>query len=216
MTLAKSATPTAVVRSDRRGRLLVRAEQRHLILEAFDASALSAMAFSRQHGLCYSTFGSWVHKRRKDAIAQPSLWRRIGQEHSDSFDYQPGRVFVRRLIRHVFVSIADRDVAPVTAKLPPRLQDVLTAAHGLIAHTLISKYCDHLPFYRQEKILATRHGVDIGRNTLRRWTELAAFWLQPIYQRIHSQLLAGDYIQADETPVKYLAPVAGKANQGYL
>ncbi len=148
--------------------------------------------------------------------ACPDAWRRIGQEHSDSLDYQPGRIFVRRLIRPVFVSIADRDAAPVTAKLPPRLQDGLTAAPGLIAHTLISKYCDHLPFYRQEKILATRHGVDIGRNTLCRWAELAAFWLQPIYQRIHAQLLAGDYLQADETPVKYLAPGTGKTRQGYL
>ena len=147
--------------------------------------------------------------------ACPDAWRRIGQEHSDSLDYQPGRIFVR-LIRPVFVRISDRDAAPVTAKLPPRLQDGLTAAPGLIAHTLISKYCDHLPFYRQEKILATRHGVDIGRNTLCRWAELAAFWLRPIYQCIHAQLLAGDYLQVDETPVKYLAPGTGKTGQGYL
>jgi len=72
MTLAKSVTPVAVIRSDRRGRFLVRAEQRRLILQAFDASSLSAMAFSRQHGLCYSTFANWVQKRRKDAAAPPS------------------------------------------------------------------------------------------------------------------------------------------------
>lgn len=148
--------------------------------------------------------------------ACPDAWRRIGQEHSDSLDYQPGRIFVRRLIRPVFVPIADRDAAPVTAKLPPRLQDGLTAAPGLIAHTLISKYCDHLPFYRQEKILATRHRVDIGRNTLCRWAELAAFWLRPVYQNIHARLLAADYLQADETPVKHLAPGTGKTGQGYL
>lgn len=148
--------------------------------------------------------------------ACPDAWRRIGQEHSDSLDYQPGRIFVRRLIRPVFVRTSDRDAAPVTAKLPPRLQDGLTAAPGLIAHTLVSKYCDHLPFYRQEKILATRHGVDIGRNTMCRWAELAAFWLQPIYQSIHRNVLASGYLQADETPVKYLAPGTGKTRQGYL
>lgn len=67
MTLAKSVGPADMVRSDRRGRLLVRAQQRALILEAFDASALSGMAFCRQHGLSYSTFAGWIQKRRKNA-----------------------------------------------------------------------------------------------------------------------------------------------------
>lgn len=142
--------------------------------------------------------------------ACPDAWRRIGEEHSDSLDYQPGRVFIRRLVRPVFVKVADRDAAPVTAKLPPRLQDGLTAAPGLIAHVLVSKYCDHLPFYRQEKILATRHGIDIGRNTMCRWADLATFWLRPLYQRIHEGLLESHYLQADETPVKYLAPVLAR------
>ena len=148
--------------------------------------------------------------------ACPEAWRRIGQEHSDSLDYQPGRIFIRRLVRPTYVRVADRDAAPVTAKLPPRLQDGLTASPGLIAHALVSKYCDHLPFYRQEKILASRHGVEIGRNTLCRWAELAAFWLQPLYQKIHARLLAGACLQADETPVKYLAPGTGKTGQGYF
>lgn len=148
--------------------------------------------------------------------ACPEAWRRIGEERSESLDYQPGRIFIRRLIRPTYVRIADRDAAPVTAGLPPRLQDGLTASPGLIAHLLISKFCDHLPFYRQEKILSSRHGVGIGRNTMCRWAELAAFWLCPLYQRIHRDLLAGSYLQADETPVKYLVPGRGGAATGYL
>ncbi|BCU78065.1 IS66 family transposase [Luteolibacter sp. LG18] len=148
--------------------------------------------------------------------ACPEAWRRIGEERSDQLDYQPGRIFIRRLIRPTYVRVADRDAAPVTAKLPPRLQDGLTATPALIAHALVSKYCDHLPFYRQEQILARRHGVAIGRNTLCRWAELAAFWLKPLYRHIHEDLLAGDYLQADETPVKYLAPGTGKTGLGYL
>lgn len=148
--------------------------------------------------------------------ASPDAWRRIGEERSDSLDYQPGKVFIRRLVRPVFVKIADREAAPVTAKLPPRLQDSLTAAPGLIAHVLVSKYCDHLPFYRQEKILSSRHGVEIGRNTMCRWAELATFWLRPLYRQIHEELLGNGYLQADETPVKYLAPGTGKASTGYL
>lgn len=145
--------------------------------------------------------------------ACPEAWRRIGEEKCDSLDYQPGKVFIRRLVRPVFVKIADRDAAPVTAKLPPRLQDGLTAAPGLIAHVLVSKYCDHLPFYRQEKILATRHGVDIGRNTMCRWAELAAFWLKPLYLRIHDGLLQGSYLQADETPIGISLPAPARRDK---
>jgi hypothetical protein len=55
-----------LIRADRRGRLLVRAEQRAAILKAFDESSLSAMAFCRQHGLSYSTFATWIQKRRRE------------------------------------------------------------------------------------------------------------------------------------------------------
>lgn len=107
--------------------------------------------------------------------ACPDAWRRIGEQHSDQLDYQPAKIFIRRLVRPTYVRVSDRDAPPLTAKLPPRLQDGLSAAPGLIAHVLVAKFCDHLPFYRQETILATRHGVQIGRNTLCRWAELATF-----------------------------------------
>ena len=121
------------------------------------------------------------------------------EEHSDHLDYQPAKIFIRRLIRPTYVKIADREAAPVTAKLPPGLQDRLTATPGLIAHTIVSKNCDHLP-YRQEKILATRHGVEIDRNNLCRWAGLVTFWFKPLYQRIHAGLHASDYQMDRGTP----------------
>jgi hypothetical protein len=62
MTFANSdKSPSAsVIRADRKGRLLIRAEQRAAILQAFDDSALSAMAFCRQHSISYSTFATWM------------------------------------------------------------------------------------------------------------------------------------------------------------
>lgn len=102
MTLAKSVGPTDVVRSDRRGRLLVRARQRALILEAFDASALSGMAFCRQHGLSYSTFANWIQKRRKDG-AIPSIVHDAARE--------------KPLFAEVIIP-----QAPVSPKPPPALK----------------------------------------------------------------------------------------------
>ena len=148
--------------------------------------------------------------------AAPAEWRRIGEEVSEQLDYEPGRFLRRRLIRPKYVRKADRDAAPIIAPLPARLQDRSLPAPGLLAHVLVGKYCDHLPLYRQERIFATRHGVNLPRQTLARWVELAADWLEPICRQIQAGVLAGGYVQVDETPVDYLDPGGGRTGQGYL
>ena len=117
-----------------------------------------------------------------DAVkAQPEAWRCIGQEVSEELDYEPGRFLRRRTIRRKYVHKQDHDRAPIVAPLPERLQERGLAAPGLLAHVLVSKYCDHLPLYRQEQIYRQRHGVALPRQTLARWVELAADRLRPIY-----------------------------------
>lgn len=148
--------------------------------------------------------------------AAPEQWRRIGEEVSEQLDYEPGRFLRRRLVRPKYVRKDDRDAAPVIAPLPARLQDGSLPTPGLLAHVLVSKYCDHLPLYRQEKIYARRHGVNLPRQTLARWVELAADRLQPIYREIKSGVMSGGYVQVDETPVDYLDPGRGRTGQGYL
>ena len=102
------------------------------------------------------------------------------------------------------------------AALPERLLDRSLPAPGLLAHIVVGKYCDHLPLYRQEQIYAQRHGVHLPRQSLARWVELTAEWLQPIYEQIRTGVMGGGYVQVDETPVDYLAPGHGKTKQGYL
>ena len=147
---------------------------------------------------------------------QPEAWRCIGQEVSEQLDYEPARFLRRRTIRRKYVHRADPDRAPLIAPLPERLQDRSLAAPGLLAHILVSKYCDHLPLYRQEHIFALRHGVLLPRQTLARWVGLAADWLKPIYEHIRTGVLAGGYVQIDETPIRYLAPGHGQTKHGYL
>jgi transposase len=148
--------------------------------------------------------------------AQPQNWRQIGQEVTEQLDYEPGRFLKRRTVRRTYVHRTEPDSAPVTAALPPCLQERGLAAPGLLAHVLVSKYCDHLPLYRQEQIYAQRHGLNLPRQTLARWVELAADWLTPIYEQIRTGVLAGGYVQIDETPIEYLEPGYGKTKQGYL
>ena len=148
--------------------------------------------------------------------AQPEQWRCIGQEVSEQLDYEPARFLCRRLIRKKYVHRTEVDAVPVIAPLPERLLDRSLPAPGLLAQILVSKYCDHLPLYRQEQIYAQRHQVPLPRQTLARWVELAADWLRPIYEQIKTGVMADGYVQVDETPIHYLAPGHGQTKQGYL
>jgi transposase len=147
---------------------------------------------------------------------QPQAWRCIGQEVSEQLDYEPAHFLRRRIIRRKYVHRTDRDVAPLMAALPERLLDRSLPAPGLLAHILVGKYCDHLPLYRQEQIFLRRHRVHLPRQTLARWVGLAAEWLKPIYEQIRTGVMAGGYVQVDETPINYLEPGYGRARQGYL
>jgi transposase len=146
----------------------------------------------------------------------PEKWRCIGQEVSEQLDYEPARFLRRRIIRKKYVSRVDLDLAPVIAPLPECLQERGVAAPGLLAQVLVSKYCDHLPLYRQEQIFLRRHQVHLPRQTLARWVALAADWLKPIYEQIRTGVMAGGYVQVDETPVNYLEPGLGRTRQGYF
>jgi len=148
--------------------------------------------------------------------AEPEQWRCIGQEVSEQLDYEPARFLRRRTIRKKYVLRIKPDAAPVIAPLPGRLQDRSLPAPGLLAQILVAKYCDHLPLYRQEQIFLRRHQVHLPRQTLARWVELAADWLQPIYENIRTGVMAGGYVQVDETPVNYLEPGHGRTKQGYF
>jgi len=147
---------------------------------------------------------------------KPEAWRCIGQEVSEQLDFEPPRFLRRRTIRRKYVHRIDRDLAPMIAALPECLLDRSLPAPGLLAHILVSKYCDHLPLYRQEQIFLQRHRVHLPRQTLARWVELAADWLKPIYEHIRTGVLAGGYVQVDETPINYLEPGNGKTKQGYF
>ncbi len=146
----------------------------------------------------------------------PEQWRCIGSEVSEQLDYEPARFLRRRLVRRKYVSRLHPQEAPVVAELPPMLQERCTVAPGLLAQVIVSKYVDHLPLYRQEQIYWTRHGIWLPRQNLARWMGMVADWLKPIYQCIRTGVMAGGYVQVDETPVRYLEPGHGQTKTGYF
>ncbi len=146
----------------------------------------------------------------------PQAYRRIGEEVSEQLDYEPGRFLILRTVRPKYVKKSKREAPPVIAELPPKLIEGGIASPGLLSRIIIGKYCDHLPLYRQEKIFAQRHGVQIPRQSMARWVESVADWLHLVYEQIQRDMFAGSYVEADESPIKYLEPGAGKTRQGYL
>lgn len=147
--------------------------------------------------------------------ACPEAWRCIGEEVTEQLDYEPAHFFKRRIVRRKYARRDHPFAAPILASLDT-LQERCLAAPGLIAAIIVGKYVDHLPLYRQEQILATRHDVKIPRQTMAQWMGLAADWLRPIYEHIRTGVLGGGYVQVDETPIEYLAPGHGRTKLGYL
>jgi transposase len=152
----------------------------------------------------------------KEVQKAPEAWRLIGAEISEQLDYEPGRFLRRRLVRRKYVRRGDPEAIPVIAALPPSLQERCIAAPGLLAQIIVSKFCDHLPLYRQQSIFRNRYRVHLPRQTMARWIGLAADWLRPIYEEIRTGVMAGGYLQIDETPIRYLSPGHGQTKLGYF
>jgi transposase len=102
-----------------------------------------------------------------------------------------------------------------TAPRPPSPIARGLAAPGLLAHLIVSKFCDHLPLYRCERMLA-RFGVSLSRSTLCNWLAQSAGLLRPLWELLKGRVLQSRVIQTDDTPVRVQAQAAIAAHQGRL
>ena len=141
--------------------------------------------------------------------------REIGCEKSERFEYVPAKIIRHETLRPKLACPCGRGTVSI-APLPPSVIPQGQPGPGLVAHVLLSKYDDHLPLYRQQQQFE-RLGVNFPRQTLCDWVEKGAEWLQPIVREMKRELLAGDYLQVDETPVRVMDPeVRGRCATGYL
>ena len=143
----------------------------------------------------------------------------IGQDVSEQLDYVPAKVMVIEHVRLKYVCKAcEANAAPggpqiVTAEKPLAPVEKGLAAAGLLAHVIVSKYADHLPLYRLERILK-RHKIEIARSTLCDWMRQSAEALGPLYDAMARDVLASKVIHTDDTPVDVQAPGLGKTRTG--
>ncbi|MGI4793734.1 MAG: IS66 family transposase, partial [Janthinobacterium lividum] len=136
-----------------------------------------------------------------------------GATSSEMLDWIPAQIRVVRITRP---KRACRCCGTLhQAPAPERVLAGGLATPGLIVHVLVSRYCDHLPLYRQSRIFA-RHGLEISRSTLSGWIGAACWWLEALHERLVAHVMAGDRVFADDTPLPVLDPGRGRTKTGRL
>ena len=140
----------------------------------------------------------------------------IGYEQSEQLDVEPARFFVVVTKREKRACKGCAEGVK-TAALPARIIDKGLVSDRIVIDTLVFKYCDHLPLYRQSAILERETGVTISRATMDGWVMTVGGLLEPIKAAMGRELINGGYIQADETPVPVQThDKSGKNHQAYL
>ena len=139
---------------------------------------------------------------------------KIGEDRSERLDMVPAQFRVLVTIRPKY---ACRRCAEnvVQAHAPERVVPGGLPTEALIAHVIVSKFGDHLPFYRQAEIYA-RQGVTLDRATLGNWAGRACFHLQPVALRMRERLACAERVFMDETTAPVLEPGRGKTKTGYF
>ena len=139
--------------------------------------------------------------------------RQMGEDVTEVLEYVPESWKVIRHVRPKFsCRVCDTIVqAPATGLLARRLR------HGpsLLAHVVVAKYANHLPLYRQSEMYA-RSGIEIDRSSLTDDVGHVAKILSPLIDLLAKDVMASPTLHGDDTPVKVLAPGAGKTKTGRL
>ncbi len=165
------------------------------------------------------------HLPRQEVVHQPAAdgacicpdcgkgMAKLGEDITEVLDYVPGHFQVIRHVRPKYACTACDAITQASAPAMPTPRGRATPA--TLAHLLVSKYCDHLPLYRQSEIYA-REGLEIDRSTLGDWVGQAAWLLDPVVAAIRRHVFAAEKIHGDDTTVPVLAPGLGRTATGRL
>jgi transposase len=139
--------------------------------------------------------------------------RALGEDSSEVLEYVPEHWKVIKHVRPKYSCSACQKI--VQANAPSRPIERSYAGPGLLAHMLVSKFCDSIPYYRQSQIYA-RDGVELDRSTLADWGGAASTLVDPLLAALEDYVVAAHKLHADDTPIPVLAPGTGKTKSGRL
>jgi transposase len=103
----------------------------------------------------------------------------------------------------------------LTATSPQPLIERCYAGPALLAHLVVSRFADHIPYYREEDILA-RSGCSLHRATQWRWMRALAQLALPLVERFRERTMLSRVLGIDETPCAILCPERGRTRSAYL
>jgi transposase len=159
---------------------------------------------------------SHVHEPSTGACHCPECGgalRALGEDVSEVLEYVPEHWNVLKHVRPKYSCGACQKI--VQAAAPSRPIERGYAGPGLLAHVLVSKYCDHIPLYRQSQIYA-REGVELDRATLADWVGSISALVDPLIRALSDYVTGAYKLHADDTPIPVLAPGTGKTKSGRL
>jgi transposase len=137
----------------------------------------------------------------------------FGEDVSEMLEWVPEHFKVIRQVRPKLTCASCEKFIQAEAASRPIVRGI--AGPGLLAHVLVSKYCDHLPLYRQSEIYA-RDGVELDRSTMAEWVGGCSRLLEPLVEALRRHVMNAGKLHADDTPVPVLAPGHGKTKTGRL
>ena len=162
------------------------------------------------------------HLPRKTIVIEPdvdtSQMVKIGEEVTEILEIRSAKLFVRRIVRPKYANkqAEEGQKQIYIATQPEQAIPRCMAGTSLLVHILISKYCDHLPLYRQQKIFK-REGVLIPSSTLSDWVAAIGELLEPLYQKLRREVLRQIYLMADESKLQVQDKLkSGKSHRGFM
>jgi len=157
------------------------------------------------------------HLRRETIEIEPDEdvadGKRIGEEITELLEYTPGTFYVKQYVRPKYALPEDKGI--VIGTLPSLPIPRGNAGPGLLTHLLISKFQDHLPFYRQVQMFK-RADITIAESTISGWFSATCRLLEPLYDKLIEKVKQSNYLMADETPIPVLTKdKPGSTHKGY-
>jgi transposase len=125
--------------------------------------------------------------------------RPIGEETCERYEYVPASLTV---IEEACLKYACACTVRTAGKPPQPIEKSIAGA-SLLAQVIVSKWADHLPLHRQERIFA-RYGVTLSRKSMGGWMAQCAALVTPLYVAAKKVLFESKVIGTDDTGVKVL------------
>lgn len=165
-----------------------------------------------------------AHLPTREVIIEPqediTRMVKIGELITETLDYTPASLIKVVTIRPKYAVKGqdedDNNKKVVIASLPSRPIEKCIAEPGLLAHIIVRKFIDHMPFYRQIQRFKRDFYWEPSKSTVNDWFIAVCTLLEPLYEILKQQLLTSTYIQGDESPMKVLDKnKRGTSHQGY-